>query len=76
MTWREDSPRFLPREVEGEAAGGRVSPVLVAKIAAHIWAARTAHLARLPVAEIVETTSPRSTGTVRKDALRFPFPHQ
>lgn len=54
MTWQDDSPRFLPPEVEGEAASGRITPVLVAKVAAHIWAARKAHLARLPVAEIVE----------------------
>jgi len=54
MTWRDESPRFLPYEVEGEAAGGQVSPLLVAKVAAHIWAARKAYLARLPVAEIVE----------------------
>jgi hypothetical protein len=55
MTWQVDSPRFLPPEVEAEAATGRITPVLVAKIAAHIWAARKARLARLPVAEIVET---------------------
>jgi len=54
MNWREESPRFLPSEVEGEAAEGEVSPLLVAKVAAHIWAARKAYLARLPVAEIVE----------------------
>ncbi len=54
MTWREESSRFLPPEVEGEAAGGHVSPLLVAKVAAHICAARNAYLARLPVAEIVE----------------------
>ena len=54
MTWRDDSPRFLPPEVEGEAASGQISPVLVAKVAAHIWAARKAYLVRLPVAEIVE----------------------
>jgi len=54
MTWRDESPRFLPPEVEGEAVSGRVSPVLVAKVAAHIWAARKAYLARLPVGEIVE----------------------
>lgn len=54
MTWREESPRFLPPEAEGEAAGGQATPLLVAKVAAHIWAARKAYLARLPVAEIVE----------------------
>ncbi len=54
MTQPDDSPRFLPPEVEAEASGGQVSPVLVAKVAAHIWAARKAYLARLPVAEIVE----------------------
>ena len=54
MIQPDDSPRFLPPEVEAEASGGQVSPVLVAKVAAHIWAARKAYLARLPVAEIVE----------------------
>jgi hypothetical protein len=54
MTWCAESPRFLPPEVEGEGAGGQVSPLLVAKVAAHIWAARKAYLARLRVAEIVE----------------------
>ena len=54
MTWREESPGFLPPEVEDEAAGGQVSPILVAKVAAHIWAARKAYLARLSVAQIVE----------------------
>ena len=55
MTWRDESPRFLPPEVEEEAAARQMSPLLVAKVAAHIWAARQAYLARLPVAEIVET---------------------
>ena len=55
MTWREESPRFLPPEVEGEAATGQASPLLVAKVAAHIWAARQAYLARLSVSQIVET---------------------
>lgn len=54
MTRPDDSPRFLPPEVEAEAGSGQVSPVLVAKVAAHIWAARKAYLARLPVSEIVE----------------------
>ena len=54
MTWRDESPRFLPPEVEDEAEGGQVSPLLVANVAGHIWAARKAYLARLPMAEIVE----------------------
>ncbi len=54
MTWRDDSSSFPPAEVEGEVRAGRVSPVLVAKVAAHIWAARKAYLAQLPVDEIVE----------------------
>ncbi len=61
MTWRDDSPRFLPPEVEGGAGGGRVSPALVARVAAEIRAARKAYLARLPVAEVVEILD-RSVG--------------
>jgi len=55
MTWLDERPTFLPPEVEAEAASGQVSPLLVARVAAHIWAARKAYLARRPVAEIVET---------------------
>jgi acyl-CoA reductase LuxC len=53
MTWRDESPWFLPREV---AAQARSSPsaLVVTDTAARIWAARNAYLARLPVAEIVE----------------------
>lgn len=53
MTWRDESPWFLPGEV---AARARSSPsvLLVTDTAARIWAARNAYLARLPVAEVVE----------------------
>lgn len=52
MTWQDERPTFLPPEAEADARGGQVSPVLVARVAAHIWAAREAYLVRLPVAEI------------------------
>ncbi|HSB77344.1 MAG TPA: acyl-CoA reductase [Candidatus Methylomirabilis sp.] len=51
MTWRDESPWFLPGDV---AAGGSVSKLMVTDTAARIWAARNAYLARLPVAEVVE----------------------
>ncbi len=54
MTWLDERPTFLPPEAEADAPGGQVSPVLVARVAAHVWAAREAYLARLPVAEIGE----------------------
>jgi hypothetical protein len=52
MNWRDPSPWFLPDGLP--ARGGAATPVLVAEVAARLWAARKAYLARLPVAEIVE----------------------
>lgn len=53
MTWDDESPWFLPQGIQAPAKG-LPSPVLVAEVAAKVWAARKAYLARLPVAEIVE----------------------
>ena len=52
MSWRDESPWFLPGEVAARA-GGSPSTLLVADTAARLWAARKGYLARLPVAEIV-----------------------
>jgi hypothetical protein len=53
MTWEDERTWFLPEDLTG-GPGGRPSPVLVSEVAARLWAARKAYLARLPVAEVVE----------------------
>ena len=53
MSWDTEQPWFLPPELETRA-GEAPTAVLVGAIAAKLWAGRKAHLARLPVREIVE----------------------
>ncbi len=55
MTWRDDSPRFIPPEMQAEADAGRPTATLVSEAVSRLSAARDTYLARLPVAEIVET---------------------
>ena len=53
MNWEAEQSWFLPPELQTRAGEGPTA-ILVGEIAAKLWAARKAYLARLPVREIVE----------------------
>ncbi|HEX7551577.1 MAG TPA: acyl-CoA reductase, partial [Candidatus Methylomirabilis sp.] len=53
MSWDAEQPWFLPPELQMRASEGPTA-ILVGEVAAKLWAARKAYLARLPVREIVE----------------------
>jgi len=61
MNPNDERVSFLPPEIQAEAGAGRPTAALVAEVAACLSAAREGYLARLPVAEIVETLD-RSVG--------------
>jgi hypothetical protein len=64
---RDAESWFLPPEVE-ERAGEGPSAILVGEVAAKLWAARKAYLARLPVREIVEILDRVMDGWLRPDS--------
>jgi hypothetical protein len=83
MTRDEEQPWFLPQELKTRA-GESPNAVLVGEVAAKLWAARKAYLARLPVQEIVEildrvvaawiaTDSPWMAAARHRIAARTPY---